>query len=67
MRQSGYWYFKRELTHEDLLNLFEKKIAALDIDSAKADIINFIKDSSKVDIWSKDFFNQIVREIKILP
>lgn len=66
MRQSGYWISNQELTHKDLSKLFLQKIAMLDIDSAKADIINFIKDSSRVDIWSKDFFNQIIKEIKIL-
>lgn len=66
MRQSGFWTFPRQLTHEDLLHLFEQKITTLDVSSAKADVINFIKDSSALEIWSKDFFNQIVREIKIL-
>lgn len=66
MRQSSSWSSDRELTDVDLLNLFDQKIATLDVDSAKADVINFIKDSSMVDIWSKDFFKQIVRKIKIL-
>lgn len=66
MRQSDSWTLDRELKHEDLMNLFEQKVKALDINSARADVINFIKDSSMVDIWSKDFFNQVIREIKIL-
>ncbi len=64
MRQSGFWTKTHNLTHNDLMNLFEQKILTLDIESAKADIINFIKDSSAVDIWSKDFFNQIAKAIK---
>lgn len=67
MRQSGYWTFNRSLTHTDLLKLFEQKIAALDVDSAKADVINFIKDSSRIEIWTRDFFNQVVENIKTLP
>lgn len=66
MRQSGYWVTKKKLTHSDLLDCFDKKIRDLDIDSAKADIINFIKDSSQLDIWSQDFFRQIVRKINTI-
>lgn len=64
MRQSGYWTLKRELTHDDVLTLFEKKIKSLDFVSAKADVVNFIKDSSSLDMWSQEFFNHIVKEIK---
>lgn len=66
MQQSGFWNKKQKLTPDELIKLFDKKIIDLDIKSAKDDIINFIKDPSKVALWSKDFFNQIVRKIKYL-
>lgn len=66
LRQSGYWTLKRELNHEDLLKLFEQKIASLDVDSAKADVANFIKDSSRLEVWSHDFFHQVVKGIKTI-
>ncbi|NGX37965.1 MAG: hypothetical protein K1000chlam2_01134 [Chlamydiae bacterium] len=65
MRQSGYWTLKAKMSSEDLLNLFDQKIEKLDINSAKDDIINFIRDSSQIEIWSKDFFRQIAGKIKI--
>ncbi len=65
MRQSGFWN-KETFTREDLLELFDQKIASLDIKSAKEDILNFINDSSKIDLWSKDFFREIVRAIKVV-
>ena len=64
MRQSGYWTSKDKLTADELQKLFEMKINNLDVDSAKADVIHFIKDSSVLDIWSKDFFHKITRNIK---
>ncbi len=67
MRQSGYWKKKKKLNREDIIELFDKKIDSLDIESAKKDIINFIKDSSQIDIWSKEFFREIVRRIKTIP
>jgi len=66
MRQSGYWKHGRELTHDDLRAMFAKKVESLDIDSAKADVVNFIKDSSSIDLWSHEFFHHITKEIKIL-
>lgn len=65
MRQSGFWTLDRKLSLEDLMAQFEKKINSLDVASAKDDIINFIDDSKKLDLWSKDFFMQITKKIKI--
>lgn len=65
MRQSGYWPHSRKMTREDVLQLFEQKINELNIASAKEDIINFIKDSAYIELWSKDFFRHIVQNIKI--
>ncbi len=66
MRQSNYWNHKNKLTHQDLLKLFDKKIDALDISSAKEDIINFINNRAVIELWSKDFFRQISRKIILM-
>ena len=66
MRQSGYWVAEKKLTYSYLLDCFDKKIRNLDIDSAKADSINFIKDSSQLTMWSHDFFRQIARKINTI-
>jgi hypothetical protein len=63
MRQSDCWDEKKKMTQNDLINLFDQKIMDLDINSAKNDVINFIKDRSKIKLWSKDFFKQIIRKI----
>lgn len=65
MRQSGFWTTKAKLQLPDVLAFFENKIQALDIVSAKQDIINFIKDSSVIDVWSKDFFRHLIKQINI--
>ena len=64
MKQSGNWKSKKKLTHKDLINLFEEKIDSLDMKSAKADIINFIPDRGQIDLWSKEFFSQLIHKIK---
>lgn len=66
MIQSGNLPVDEQLTEENLLELFEEKISSLDIESAKNDIVQFISDESKVDLWSKDFFKQVTAQIKFL-
>lgn len=64
LRQSGNWTSKKKLTHGNMLELFQQRIDSLDVDSAKEDVVNFIKDTSRMDVWSKDFFHQIIKEIR---
>ncbi|MCC5831455.1 MAG: nucleotidyl transferase AbiEii/AbiGii toxin family protein [Chlamydiales bacterium] len=63
MRQSGQWPTKTRMSRADLLNLFDQKIERLDIAAAKNDIINFVKKTSQIDLWSKDFFRQVAHKI----
>ena len=64
MRQSSYWKDSENLTREKLIDLFEKKIESLDIESAKNDIINFINNPDQLEIWSKSFFYELIKKIK---
>ena len=63
MRQTGHWKEKKQLNRADLMHLFEDKIQRLDIKSAKSDIENFIQDIATLELWSKDFFLQIIQKI----
>jgi len=67
MKQSGNLPFESELTEGTLVELFEKKISRLDIESAKRDIIQFISDESKIALWSRDFFRQVLEQVRCLP
>ena len=51
-------------TPEKLLVAFDAKIDALDLESAKSDVYQYLMDTSELDIWSKDFFHQMVRKIR---
>lgn len=51
-------------TPEKLLATFDAKIDALDLESAKSDVYQYLMDTSELDIWSKDFFHQMVRKIR---
>ena len=51
-------------TPEKLLATFDEKIDAIDFERAKEDVVPFIGDIHELDIWSKDFFHQMVRKIR---
>lgn len=51
-------------TPEKLLAAFDAKIDAIDFERAKEDVVPFIGDIHELDIWSKDFFHQMVRKIR---
>ena len=46
-------------------NLLNQAIENLDIEKAKSDVIRFIKNPEVLDIWSKKYFKDLVRYIKI--
>lgn len=53
-----------QLTGDAVLGLLEQRIASLDIDKAKADVLPFIRDVRELQVWSPEFFMEIIRRIK---
>ncbi len=51
-------------TPEKVVAAFDARIAAIDFDSAKTDVEPYLMDKSELDIWSAEFFRQMVRMIK---
>jgi len=64
MRQSGHWQQKGTLGKGELADLLSDAIGALDVEQAKKDVIPFIKDRSTLDVWSRDFFQNIYSRIE---
>ena len=52
------------LTIENLKLLLNERFENLDIDQAKQDVLPFIKDKSKLDLWSKEFFIEITKQLQ---
>ena len=53
-----------ELDENYILELLKMRIKGLDITAAKRDVEVFISDKMVLDIWSRDFFMEIVQQIK---
>lgn len=56
MKQSQHLPENYKLTESHLKEMLQKRIENLDISAAKMDVMRFIKDSWKMDAWSKDYF-----------
>ncbi len=63
--ESGDIESQTGLSKEMLMEMLKNKIETLDIEMVKVDIRRFIKDSSVLDIWSRDYFSELVKMIKI--
>lgn len=51
------------LTRDVLMNMLHSRIEQIDFENAKKDVLGFIKDRQALDLWNKDFFNEIVEQI----
>ena len=65
MRQTGQWYGDMSLTHAEFYGMLIDTIDRLDVDQARQDVAPFIKDQHVLDIWSRDFFKDVVARIVI--
>ena len=59
LEQSGKWDNSDNLTLNTLKDMLCERFASIDFEKAKQDVLPFIKDSSKLDLWGADFFSAI--------
>ena len=66
MVQSHNWNRRKVLNRSVLVELLLQKIQETDFDNAKNDIRPFIKRNSSIEIWSKDFFKEILKQLQTI-
>ena len=64
MRQSGDYPEEAPLTRERMMELLNRAVEGLDVDRARDDVLRFVRDPGSVEVWSKDFFLEVVRRIE---
>jgi predicted nucleotidyltransferase component of viral defense system len=65
-RAHGSGYLDEEkLTEQQFRKLLTNRINSVDMEKVKADAIRFIPDGSKLDIWSKKYFNDLSAHLKL--
>lgn len=64
MRQTKHLQLEEKLEKKELLEQLHKKIDSIDWELAKADVSVFIADKRKLDIWSSQFFHDIIEDLQ---
>lgn len=62
--QSKYIEEDYELTIENLKTLLKERFSNMDFKQAKEDVFPFVRDKSKLDLWSKEFFIEITNNLR---
>ena len=52
------------LQSAEFVAMLQARIRTLDVDSARQDVVRFVKDSAALDIWSHDYFLQLGSMVK---
>jgi hypothetical protein len=64
MRQSGDWTAPDALDRRALMARLRDAIDRLDVRQARTEVTPFVRDRASLDLWSQDFFHQIVERIE---
>lgn len=64
--QSNYIGEDYDLTIDNLKSLLNERFENLDIEQAKQDVLPFVRDKSKLDLWSEEFFKAITQNLKAI-
>ncbi len=64
LRSSGDWTGPARLSRLDLLDRLHAVIAGVDIDQIRQETERFLRDKSSLELWSRDFFLEIVEKIE---
>lgn len=62
---SGDWK-ENNITHDQFRKLLDDKISAVSFNNIREDIVRFIRDDKVLDIWSPDYFKELVKKIKFV-
>jgi predicted nucleotidyltransferase component of viral defense system len=62
--QSKFIATDYDLTIENLKMLLNERFSNIDFAQAKEDVLPFVKDKSKLDLWSNEFFIEITKQLQ---
>ena len=62
--QSNFISEDYNLTIENLKILLNERFSNVDFAQAKEDVLPFVRDKSKLELWSKDFFIEITKQLQ---
>ncbi len=66
LEDSGALSKDEPFTRETLLEMLNRRFESIDFEQAKQDVLPFITNPTKMDLWSKDFFIDITKNLQIV-
>ncbi len=66
LEETGIVSAKDDFTQETVLSLLNERFSQINFEQAKADVLPFITDPSKLDLWGKDFFTDITKSLQVV-
>lgn len=64
LRQKGFYKEKAPLDEARCINMIDRRIESVDFDAAKADVVAFIPRAKDLDVWSKDYFRHVLKNMQ---
>jgi hypothetical protein len=64
MRQSGHWESEGPLDVVSFNDLLLQAIENLDVDQAREEVLPFVREPAALDIWSRDFFTEVMKRVR---
>ncbi|MFO7982404.1 MAG: nucleotidyl transferase AbiEii/AbiGii toxin family protein [Desulfuromonadales bacterium] len=64
MRQSGHWEGGSSLTPGDFQDLVAEVICRLDVKQARQEVLPFVRNPEALEVWSREFFLDVVQRIR---
>ena len=66
LRQRRVYTDNAPLTPEKYTGMIYRRIESIDFDAARADVAVFIPDPRDLDVWSRDYFHQVLSNLQYL-
>jgi len=66
MRQTGHWHGTSTMTPKDFFAMLTRRISKINLDQARREVEPFVKNTSSLTLWSRDFFLDVASRIKIV-
>jgi hypothetical protein len=64
MRHSGDYFGEERLTRARLLDLLRRRVLELDVSKIREEVAPFVRDWRSLEVWSRDFFLQVIDQIE---
>jgi hypothetical protein len=65
MRQTGHWEGPSALAPEDFQTLLTQRINRVNVDQTRREVEPFVKDPASLALWSREFFMDVARRIRL--